>query len=103
MHQWIEIVAPDEAPSAQELMNESSCYLLDEPEQEETLDVLISQLISANYQKIWKNELSVWDEYLDDMPSVMNETEFKNWFNVTLSGLTFDLAQSPLLTASVEQ
>lgn len=103
MHQWILTVAPQEAPSFEELMNESSCYLMDEPEQESPLDELTNQLISAHYQRIWTNELSVWDEYLDNLPTTMNEVEFKKWFNVTLSGLTFDLATSPLMTASVEQ
>lgn len=103
MHQWIQTVAPQEAPSFEDLMNESSCYLIDEPEMESPLNELISQLINTHYQTIWQNELTVWDEYLDHKPSIMNESEFKKWFNVTLSGLTFDLAKSPLMTASVEQ
>jgi len=102
MHQWVQSVSPDDAPSFEELKNESSCYLIDEPEQEVLLEELISQLVSANYQKIWNNELSVWDEYLDNVPTEMNEIEFKNWFNVTLSGLTFDLAKNPLMRASTE-
>ena len=32
----------------------------------------------------------------------MNEENFKKWFTVTLSGLTFDLAKSPLMIAPVQ-
>lgn len=102
MHQWVTSVAEDEAPTLEEMTSESSCYLLDEPEYETELNELTQALIQANFQQIWRNELAVWDEYLDNAPSDMSQATFEQWFNVCLSGLTFDLAKQPLMVAKVE-
>lgn len=102
MHQWVISVVGDEAPSLEEMMAESSCYLLDEPAEEVDLQVLINQLISDNFLTIWHNELSVWDEFLDNKPPTLTIEQFQQWFSVNLSGLTFDLASQPLMVANVE-
>lgn len=102
MHQWVVDVAADEAPTLEEMTAESSCYLLDEPQEDCDIAALTATLIEQNFLKIWRNELAVWDEYLDNAPNDMNQAQFSQWFNVTLSGLTFDLAQQPLLVANVD-
>lgn len=102
MYLWIKDIASDEAPSFEELVSESSCYLLEEPTQDAPIDTLTEQLINHHFQTIWKNELSVWDEYLDNAPANLTIDIFNQWFNVSLSGLTFDLAKEPLLIAAVD-
>ncbi len=102
MHQWLVDSGFEDVPSLLELTGESSCYLVDEPEQEQPLDTLIEQLIQSHYTTIWQSELSVWDEFLDLAPQLSDSTQFKQWFNVKLSGLTFDLATAPLMLADVE-
>ena len=99
MHQWIETLVPNNPPSFEELSSESSCYLLDEPTQETKISELKKTLIKEHFLTIWKSELSIWDEYLDKLPDAMTEIEFNLWFNVSFSGLTFDLANEPLLIA----
>ena len=101
MYQWIKSVAQEDAPSFDEISNESSCYLLDEPMQAAEISELKKALINQYFLTIWKSELSIWDEYLDKQPDSMNEDTFTQWFNVTFSGLTFDLASEPLLVAPV--
>lgn len=102
MHQWIVDTLKSQYPTFEELSNESSCYLFEEPTQDVDISNLKQSLITNNFQKIWENELSVWDEFQDNFPTHMNEQTFKQWFNVTLSGLTFDLSKTPLMTAPVE-
>ena len=102
MHQWVADVAADEAPTLEEMTAESSCYLLDEPQEDCDIAELTATLIEQNFLKIWQNELSVWDEYLDNVPNDMSQTQFNQWFDVKLSGLTFDLANEPLLVAKVD-
>jgi len=101
MHQWISSIAQDETPSFEEISNESSCYLLDEPTQAVDIAQLKTTLIAQHYLTIWNSELSIWDEYLDAAPQNMTQESFNQWFNVSLSGLTFDLATEPLLIAPV--
>lgn len=102
MHQWIVDTIKSEYPTFEELSNESSSYLFAEPTEEVDISTLKQLLIAENFQKIWTNELSVWDEFQDNSPVDMNEATFKLWFDVTLSGLTFDLAKDSLMTAPVE-
>jgi len=102
MHQWIVDTVESQAPTFEELSNESSSYLFEEPTQEVDITTLKQSLITQNFQDIWTNELSVWDEFQDNFPNDMNEENFKKWFTVTLSGLTFDLAKSPLMIAPVQ-
>jgi DNA-binding MurR/RpiR family transcriptional regulator len=92
----------DAAPTLAELQQESSSYLIDEPEQEQPLDQLLEQLISEHYQNISRNEFAVWDEYLDHAPTHFDQAQFCQWFSVQLSGLTFDLAKQQLMSADVD-
>lgn len=103
MYEWIKTVAQDDAPSFEEISNESSCYLLDEPDQNVEISQLKQMLVTQYFLTIWKSELSIWDEYLDKIPENMNEETFNEWFNVCFSGLTFDIASEPLLLAPVNQ
>ncbi|NRA71681.1 MAG: hypothetical protein HRU24_11705 [Gammaproteobacteria bacterium] len=102
MLDWITTFTNEELPSLIEFQSESSSYLLDEPENELPIDVLITEIISQHYLTIWQSELSVWDEFLDHAPTQPNLNLFLQWFNVQLSGLTFDLAQDQLMVADVE-
>lgn len=102
MYLWIKDTSPDEAPTFEELISESSCYLIEEPTEDAEIDTLTQQLITMHFQAIWRNELGVWDEYLDNAPANLSLTLFNDWFKVSLSGLTFDLAKQPLLIASVD-
>jgi len=102
MHQWVVDVAADEAPTLEEMAAESSCYLLEEPQEDCDIAELTATLIEQNFLEIWQNELAVWDEYLDNVPSDMSQAQFSLWFDVKLSGLTFDLAKEPLLVAKVD-
>ena len=103
LHQWLQSINIDELPSLQELQAEASCYLIEEPEQEQPLAQLLAQLITEHHQNIWQNELSFWDEFLDHAPTLENVAMFATWFEVQLSGLTFDMAKQPLMVASVDQ
>jgi len=102
MHQWLIDTKFEGVPSYSELSSESSCYLIEEPTEEQPLDELIAQLISLHSNAIWHSELSVWDEFGDDTPPLRDSEHFKQWFNIALSGLTFDLANQPLLVADVQ-
>lgn len=102
MHQWLLDSQFENVPSFAELSQESSCYLLDEPTEEQPLDELLAQLIEKHYQSIWHSELSVWDEFGDHTPELIDSTQFNAWFEVKFSGLTFDLATQRLLVAAVD-
>lgn len=102
MHQWLLDGGFEDVPSFIELSSESSCYLVDEPESEQELALILEQLIEKHHIQIWHSELSVWDEFLDTAPKLDNPEQFNQWFSVALSGLTFDLAKTPLMVADVE-
>ena len=99
---WICTFNADEAPSLEELRNEASLYLLDEPLEEMPQAELLAQLIDSHYRDIFANELAIWDEYGDHQPASLDRNSFDLWFDVSLSGLTFDLAKAPLMRADVE-
>jgi|GEM_PF-1958228 len=102
MADWIATV-DDTPPTLIELQQEASSYLLDEPTQEQPLDLLLNQLIAEHYQAIAQNEFTVWDEYLDHAPAQFDHAQFMLWFDVKLSGLTFDLAKQQLMSADVDE
>lgn len=102
MLDWIVSFSDETAPTLAELQQESSTYLIDEPEQEQPLAQLLSQLTAEHYQQIWHSELMIWDEFLDNSPTDLSQSQFENWFNVSLSGLTFDLASQKLMVADVD-
>jgi len=102
MHQWLIDNQLDGVPTFDELSNESSCYLIEEPQEELELQEMLAQLISQYSEKIWRSELAVWDEFGDFSPVLRDSAHFSEWFNVSLSGLTFDLAETNLLVADVE-
>lgn len=101
MHQWLTTHEFDDIPSLSELSSESSCYLVDEPAQEQPLDELLSQLLQRHGQNIWQSELGVWDEFGDNTPALKDQEQFNLWFDARISGLTFDLAKQPLMVANV--
>jgi len=102
MHQWLVDNGIDDIPSFIELSSESSCYLVKEPENELPIDQLLAQLIAEYSAQIWRSELSVWDEFADHTPILRDNDQFTQWFSVSLSGLTFDLADTALMVADVE-
>lgn len=102
MLDWVASFSNETLPSLAELQQESSTYLLDEPEQEQPLDQVLAELTAKHYRQIWQSELSVWDEYLDNSPSDLSPAQFENWFEIRLSGLTFDLASQKLMVADVD-
>ncbi|NRA62281.1 MAG: hypothetical protein HRU25_15565 [Psychrobium sp.] len=103
LHQWLLQIDAQDLPSLEELQSEASCYLIEEPTQEQPLHELLTSLVTQHHQQIWQNELSFWDEFLDHAPALDNVKMFKTWFDISLSGLTFDLAQQPLMVASVDE
>lgn len=101
-HQWLVSNEFEDVPSLEELSSESSCYLVDEPQQEQPLSQLIDQLLELHGPAIWHSEFGVWDEYQDHSPQYQSSTQFKQWFDVSISGLTFDLSTEPLMVANVD-
>lgn len=102
MLEWIKTLDEEQVPTLQELQQESSTYLLDEPTQEQPLDLILQQLITEHYGQVWRSEMAIWDEFLDNAPADMDLATFKTWFNVSLSGLTFDLSSQQLMSADVD-
>ena len=99
---WICSFDAEEAPTLDELRNEASLYLLDEPTEEMPQAELLAQLIDAHYEDIFASELAIWDEFGDHAPAQRDRDTFQLWFDVSLSGLTFDLAKAPLMRADVD-
>jgi len=97
MHQWLIDSQFEGIPDFNELSAESSCYLVDEPQQELAIAEILSQLVEQHGETIWHSELGVWDEFGDNSPAFNGSEQFSQWFNVSLSGLTFDLAAASLV------
>lgn len=100
---WLHAIGAEDLPSLEELRDEASLYLVDEPTEEQPMADILNALIDAHWQKIFQNELSIWDEFGDHHPSPQDRPLFLSWFDVSLSGLTFDMASSPLMVADVDE
>lgn len=101
---WIAALPADDEALAvpatlEELRREGNVYLLDEVEQEEDYRTQLQ----AQWQAIFENELSAWDEFGDHWPNALSEALFNDWFAVQPQVMVFDTTHSPLLVADLEQ
>ena len=83
----------------EEHRREGTVYLIDEVDNEAEFQ----QALESNWQKIFINELSAWDELGDFWPRELSLSLFKQWFDVYPQVMALDLSQQPLLMASLEE
>lgn len=82
--------------SLAQLREAGSVYLIDEVAQESDFD----DLMQVSWEKMFKNELSAWDEFEDYWPQI-SESLFEQWFEVQTNVMTFDLSTDPIMTATM--
>lgn len=102
MADWIKGLPLDEltqqgVPTLQELRREGSIYLIDEVESEADF----TREISKHWQAVLENELGAWDELGEHWPELSFEL-FNRWLEVQPQVICFDLAESTLLMAPLD-
>lgn len=85
--------------SLEEQRKEGTVYLIDEVANEADF---ISAL-SANWMKIFQNELSAWDELGDHWPHELSFERFQEWFDVHHQIIALDLSEQPLMLAALDE
>ena len=82
--------------SLEQLREAGSVYLIDEVAQESDF----VEILNSNWQQMFENELSAWDEFGDYWP-VMSHDLFGQWFEIQTNVMTFDLSQEAVMTAQL--
>lgn len=77
---------------------EGSVYLIEEVDCPEAFE----KAVEENWQVMFQNELSAWDEFADDWPEPLTRELFEQWFEWVPQVLAFDLAKRPLMTAALD-
>ena len=96
---WVKNLPLDTAEKPADLADlqlQTAIYLIDEIEQE-------SQLVSAvdaNWRDILSNELSIWDEFLDESPQ-MTRAVFDDFFTVRVQLVVADASSGALMRADL--
>ena len=82
----------DDEPSIDSMSRESitSVYLIDEAENAE-------KSLRQNWEWIFEEKLISWHRDREAWPDKRTYTSFRDWFEVRLIDLVFDLSESPLL------
>ncbi|MEH6473401.1 MAG: hypothetical protein V7752_19390 [Halopseudomonas sp.] len=83
------------APGA--LDGESRVYLIAEFEPDQSL----GSLLSEQWQALFENELSAWDELGLHWPEAMSQELLQRWFEIKPLALAFDAETQPLMTATL--
>ena len=99
--QWTHQLQGDELHAKiglEEQRKEGTVYLIDEVACEDDLD----KALQRNWQMIFENELSAWDEFGDQWPAELSATLFSDWFDVYPQVMALDLSESPLLLARLD-
>ena len=101
--QWIVSLPLDQelmnkSISLDELRKEGNVYLIDEVDEETDFD----ELLQNSWEKIFKNELTAWDEFGDNWPDNLSYTLFTQWFECANQIMTFDVSENTLLVASLD-
>ena len=83
----------------EEQRQEGTVYLVDEVESEEDF----KKHLTENWQQIFENELSAWDEMADCWPSTLSLEIFHKWFDLYPQVMALDLSRQPLMTADLNE
>ncbi|MFT5705963.1 MAG: hypothetical protein ACI9ES_000233 [Oceanospirillaceae bacterium] len=84
--------------SLAQLREAGSVYLIDEVAQETDFD----EMLAVNWQKMFENELSAWDEFGDYWPE-LSKASFEDWFELQTNVMTFDLSKQQIMTANIHE
>lgn len=82
----------------EEQRREGTVYLIDEVASEQDFTAELEQ----QWQHIFQNELSAWDELGDNWPHELNYDVFREWFDVYPQIMALDLSVSPLMLATLD-
>jgi len=82
----------------EEQRREGTVYLIDEVSSEGDF----SKALEKNWQSIFHNELSAWDELGDHWPHEISFANFQAWFDVYPQIMALDLAAQPLMMANLD-
>lgn len=99
--QWTHQLQGDELHeqiSLEEQRREGTVYLIDEVATEEDFQ----QTLQQQWQMIFQNELSAWDEFGEQWPTELSYALFEAWFDVYPQVMALDLSSQPLLLASLD-
>ncbi len=99
---WVNALDPEvsglqETLSLADHRQEGRVYMIPEQPSDEEADPT-----AMNWQSIFRNELSGWDEFGDHWPQPLTRELFDKWFSVEPQALVFDLAEQPLMVAALD-
>jgi hypothetical protein len=93
--QWVKSTDDTGEDMLKDAAKENNIYLI--PDYENAADIYksIESYVANNYKKLFTNELIGWWTDPDDFPELTYQ-RFKDWFEITVHTLIFDMVVSPI-------